>query len=353
MRGSLAYIGAGSALLIAGIYASQSSLLDKPADTAVPAPSSETAPAAQAKATPAPPAPNLQTEAAPRPPAPIVQAEATPLPAAPTPLTEAMPTAAAPAAEVAATPAPLAAPSAESEAAVARLTAELAMREAETSRLKTALALRDGVLDTLKATVAERETALADLNGALQASTAEIRSLQATLAQVRGKPKLTESLVLYKADAAPSAVRLEPVRSAGGGLDAIFAAKVNAAASWAPPAGVRPTVVEVQFDFASAELTPGGQAHASAAALALADMDLAQVRVIGHTDRVGTPAANRRLAAKRARIVAEVLIAAGLPAALIETDGMGEADPPIATDDGVAEPLNRSVAIIAVPLPVS
>ena len=32
---------------------------------------------------------------------------------------------------------------------------------------------------------------------------------------------------------------------------------------------------------------------------------------------------------------------------------MGEAEAPVATDDGVPEPLNRSVAIIAVPLPIT
>ena len=110
-------------------------------------------------------------------------------------------------------------------------------------------------------------------------------------------------------------------------------------------------MVEVHFDFASARLTPGAEAYAAAAAVTLADMPLARVRIVGHTDRVGSPAANRRLALQRARAVADFLVGAGLPPALIETDGMGETDLPVATDDGVMEPLNRSVAIIAVPVP--
>ena len=77
------------------------------------------------------------------------------------------------------------------------------------------------------------------------------------------------------------------------------------------------------------------------------------MRVIGHTDSVGGRAANRRLAVKRARTVADALVAAGLPPDLIEIDDTGEAEPPVATGAGVPEPLNRSVAIIPVPLPTS
>ena len=91
----------------------------------------------------------------------------------------------------------------------------------------------------------------------------------------------------------------------------------------------------------------------AAAAVTLVEMALARVRVVGHTDRVGSPAANRRLAARRARAVADFLVASGVPAALIEMDGMGETGAPVSTDDGVAEPLNRSVAIIAVPAATS
>jgi outer membrane protein OmpA-like peptidoglycan-associated protein len=85
----------------------------------------------------------------------------------------------------------------------------------------------------------------------------------------------------------------------------------------------------------------------------LADMAVLRVRLVGHTDRVGSAARNRALAEARARAVADFLVAAGVPGALIEAAGLGEDDLPVATDDGVAEPLNRSVAIIAVPRPTS
>jgi outer membrane protein OmpA-like peptidoglycan-associated protein len=85
----------------------------------------------------------------------------------------------------------------------------------------------------------------------------------------------------------------------------------------------------------------------------LADMPIVQVRLLGHADRVGSADRNRVLAAARARTVADFLVASGVAAEIIEADGMGEDDLPVATADGVAEPLNRSVAILAVPRPTS
>jgi outer membrane protein OmpA-like peptidoglycan-associated protein len=127
--------------------------------------------------------------------------------------------------------------------------------------------------------------------------------------------------------------------------DALLAAK-------APEPREQP-LTSVQFEVGSAALTPGGQIHVAAAAVMLGDMTLERVRVLGHTDRTGSLDLNRALAAARARAVAELLVASGVAAELVEPEGMGWQDLPIPTDDGVAEPLNRSVAIVAVALPTS
>lgn len=253
-----------------------------------------------------------------------------------------------------ATPPPAAAPESAAgddagAAEIARLTADLAARETEIAELRTTLAVRDAVLESLNATVAERDSALAELDARLAEREAELARLQAELALLRDPANLDAQLVAIKTDPVSSVARLAAV-SAEDDLAAVFAAK--APAPMLPGAG-RPSdeapMVQVQFDFASSRLTPGGQAHAAAAAVTLAEMPLERIRVVGHTDRVGSPAANRRLATKRARAVADFLVAAGIPDDLIEVDGLGEADAPIPTDDGVAEPLNRSVAIIAIP----
>jgi outer membrane protein OmpA-like peptidoglycan-associated protein len=262
-------------------------------------------------------------------------------------------------------------PRADAEAEIGRLTAELESRQAEVDELKTTLAVRDQVLESLNATVAERDAALDALEDRLAEATDEIEALKAqldsrmaqapdagaetpTLADARTPPVLAEpKLAIFAPDPAPIALAAVPADPAD--LDRIFAAKAPPAALALPLATAEDIAasVRVQFDFASARLSPGGQIFAAAAAVALSDQQLERIRVVGHTDRVGSPAANRRLAERRARTVADFLIASGIPADLIEIDGMGETDAPVATDDGVAEPLNRSVAIVPVPIPLS
>ena len=70
------------------------------------------------------------------------------------------------------------------------------------------------------------------------------------------------------------------------------------------------------------------------------------VDIIGHSDRVGSVAANDRLSTARAGAVREALIARGVPAALIHTEGRGELEPVVPTADGVAHARNRRVEIV-------
>ncbi|MBB5220556.1 outer membrane protein OmpA-like peptidoglycan-associated protein [Amaricoccus macauensis] len=251
----------------------------------------------------------------------------------------------APATQVAAIGAEGAARLAAAEAEIDRLTEALAAATAENTELHRTLALRDTVLDTLKASVAERDAALADLRDRLASNEAELASLNGRLDGLKAPADFDHALASLKLDAGgPSVARIEPAAVSSGD------------AGFAPGAPVRESgsaVVEVQFDFASSALTPGGQERAAVAAATLSGMALAEVRVVGHTDRVGRPEANRRLAARRADAVARFLVEAGLPADIIVIDGAGEAGAPITTDDGVAEPLNRSVLIFAQARPTS
>jgi outer membrane protein OmpA-like peptidoglycan-associated protein len=82
-------------------------------------------------------------------------------------------------------------------------------------------------------------------------------------------------------------------------------------------------------------------------------MPVVRVRLLGYADRVGSPTRNRALAAARARAVADFLVRSGVAADILDPEGMGEDDLPVATGAGVAEPLNRSVAIVAIPRPTS
>jgi len=68
--------------------------------------------------------------------------------------------------------------------------------------------------------------------------------------------------------------------------------------------------------------------------------------VVGHTDRVGSVAANDQLAVKRANTMRDQLIKRGIDAENIQASGRGERDPLVPTADEVAEPRNRRVEIL-------
>ena len=72
----------------------------------------------------------------------------------------------------------------------------------------------------------------------------------------------------------------------------------------------------------------------------------ARVTVIGRTDRAGTAAANMALSERRAELVRDALIAAGVPAARIDTSWLGEGEQDVPTPDDVAMQRNRVVDIV-------
>lgn len=113
---------------------------------------------------------------------------------------------------------------------------------------------------------------------------------------------------------------------------------------------------DVLFDFGSAALRPGAQA-------ALADI-LGQIRqtypypairVDGHTDSIGSAAANLALSRRRAESVRQWLLANGIPPNALSTEGYGE-DRPVASnafpngaDNPAGRQQNRRVELIATP----
>lgn len=71
-----------------------------------------------------------------------------------------------------------------------------------------------------------------------------------------------------------------------------------------------------------------------------------EIIVIGHTDRVGAVEANDALSLQRARVIRELLVSQGFKHELVDAVGRGERAPLVATDDEVAEPLNRRAEIV-------
>lgn len=111
---------------------------------------------------------------------------------------------------------------------------------------------------------------------------------------------------------------------------------------------VRPTSFLLNFtmNFAtgSDEITPESRPVLEQIIAEVSRRSAAEIVVIGHTDRVGSEAANDVLSLKRAEAVRLALIAAGIEAR-IDVAGRGEREPLVPTADEVAEPRNRRVEI--------
>jgi outer membrane protein OmpA-like peptidoglycan-associated protein len=71
----------------------------------------------------------------------------------------------------------------------------------------------------------------------------------------------------------------------------------------------------------------------------------ATVKVTGFTDTVGKNKANQKLSDRRASVVANALVKAGVPAGAIATVGVGETQLAVATGNNVNEKANRRVVI--------
>jgi outer membrane protein OmpA-like peptidoglycan-associated protein len=116
----------------------------------------------------------------------------------------------------------------------------------------------------------------------------------------------------------------------------------GAALSALPPAPRRFTLF---FRFESDELTDQSQALIPEILAAVREHAVQDVVAIGHTDTMGTQLANYGLGLKRAMMVRNLLIAAGLDGSTIEATSVGELDPLVKTADETPEPRNRRVDI--------
>jgi outer membrane protein OmpA-like peptidoglycan-associated protein len=110
---------------------------------------------------------------------------------------------------------------------------------------------------------------------------------------------------------------------------------------------VAPTMkCEIYFALDRADITADAAATLREAAKSALSGNLARIAVTGHTDTAGGAAHNQRLSERRARAVADALIADGLPRGSIVARGVGERDLLVPTADGVRQPKNRRAEIV-------
>ena len=107
-----------------------------------------------------------------------------------------------------------------------------------------------------------------------------------------------------------------------------------------------PTQFTLFFVDGKDELTDESKRIVDGVFAEIAKRPIPDVIVIGHTDTVGSDAANDQLSRQRADVVRAGFVARGLATDKVLTVGRGKREPAVATGDGVAEPRNRRVEIL-------
>lgn len=112
----------------------------------------------------------------------------------------------------------------------------------------------------------------------------------------------------------------EPKKAAGPAAPAAAAAK--------KPMGEKITVAaDALFDFNKSTLRPEGKAKLDDVAAKSQKLVLEVVIAVGHADRIGGAAYNQKLSEKRAAAVKDYMVAKGIPANRIYTEGKGSKQP--------------------------
>jgi OOP family OmpA-OmpF porin len=99
------------------------------------------------------------------------------------------------------------------------------------------------------------------------------------------------------------------------------------------------------FELGGNTLTPDSQAQVPVILALVTERGQPDVAIIGHTDTTGAAAANVTLGLRRATLVRDLLVAAGLDATLIEVASHGESNPLEPTPDNTEHARNRRVEV--------
>jgi OOP family OmpA-OmpF porin len=110
-----------------------------------------------------------------------------------------------------------------------------------------------------------------------------------------------------------------------------------------PPPAARQYIV--YFAFNKCSITSEADAVLSEAAAATRQLNAVQVKIVGHTDTVGSQSVNQKLSECRAGAAKSNMVQKGVPASSIQAIGKGETQLLIQTPDSVKEPQNRRATI--------
>jgi OOP family OmpA-OmpF porin len=102
---------------------------------------------------------------------------------------------------------------------------------------------------------------------------------------------------------------------------------------------------DVLFAFNQSELTPAAQSQLDSIMGKLQDASVVSIKVIGHTDSVGSDVYNQALSERRASSVAQYLLSQGVAPNKVTSEGKGESQPMADNDTDEGRAKNRRVEL--------
>lgn len=102
---------------------------------------------------------------------------------------------------------------------------------------------------------------------------------------------------------------------------------------------------DVLFAFNKSDLTPSAQSQLDSLMGKLQSADVVSIKVIGHTDSVGSDAYNQALSERRASSVAAYLLGRGLAPNKLTSEGKGESQPVADNESEEGRAKNRRVEL--------
>jgi outer membrane protein OmpA-like peptidoglycan-associated protein len=124
--------------------------------------------------------------------------------------------------------------------------------------------------------------------------------------------------------------------------DAEIQRMFGAALAVQPPAARR---FDLYFETGGDTLTADSKAQVPDVLAAVKGRVAPEVSVIGHTDTTGAAGANVALGLRRATLIRDLLLQAGLDASLVDVASHGESNLLVQTPDSTAEARNRRVEV--------
>ncbi|HYH81439.1 MAG TPA: OmpA family protein [Longimicrobium sp.] len=101
----------------------------------------------------------------------------------------------------------------------------------------------------------------------------------------------------------------------------------------------------ILFPFAQADILPAGRENLRQLAQSLQRYPGTEVLIVGHTDNIGTDAANMTLSQRRAESAKSYLMSMGVPGERIRTSGRGEMEPVASNETDPGRQQNRRVEV--------